>query len=80
MAYGSPSRKPSPSSQKLIVAQSDLRRVERACQRVIEARHELEAAIKTAAASGETNRDIAERAGMSHQRVNQILRKTRPTT
>jgi len=75
MGHRSASRKPVSSSQNPIVAQSDLRRVERACQRLIDARKELEAAIKAASASGETQRDIAERAGMSHQRINQILRK-----
>lgn len=59
------------------MAKADLRRVERACKRVIDAREELHAAIVAAAASGETYRDIAEAAGMSHQRVGQIVKQHR---
>jgi hypothetical protein len=57
------------------MAQADLRRVERAAARVARAEGELEEAILAARASGETLRDIAVRAGMSHQRVFQIVRR-----
>ena len=57
------------------MAQSDLRRVERACEKLLEARRELEASIRDAVASGETYRDVAKRAGMSYQRVAQIVKK-----
>ncbi len=59
------------------MAKADLRRVARAAQRVRESRDELEAAIVAASASGESYRDIAEAAGMSHQRVGQIVKKGR---
>ena len=57
------------------MARADLRRVERACQRVVDSREELEAAILAAHRSGETYRDIAQAAGISHQRVGQIVKK-----
>lgn len=59
------------------MARADLRRVERAAQRLVESRAELNAAIRAASASGETYRDIAEAAGMSHQRVGQIVQEGR---
>lgn len=55
------------------MAKADLRRVQRAAQKLDAARAELEASIKAAHASGETYRDIAEACGMSHQRVWQIV-------
>lgn len=61
------------------MAQADLRRVERARKHVLEAREELENAIRDAVASGETYRDVAARAGMSHQRVAQIVAAKRST-
>lgn len=61
----------------MAVAQADLRRVERACKRVIDSKDELHAAIVAAHASGETYRDIAKAAGMSHQRVGQIVKQHR---
>ena len=62
-------------SEAVSMARVDLRRVQRAAQRVRECRDELEAAIEAASASGETYRDIALAAGMSHQRVGQIIHK-----
>lgn len=59
------------------MARADLRRVERACQRVIDSRAELEAAIRAAHKSGETYRDIAKAADMSHQRVGQIIKEAK---
>lgn len=59
------------------MARADLRRVERAAGRARESRAELVEAILAAAASGETYRDIAEAAGMSHQRVGQIVKESR---
>lgn len=56
------------------MAQADLRRVRRARERLEAAQKELRAAIKSAAASGETYRDIAEWAGLSHQRIAQIVK------
>ena len=55
------------------MAQSDLRRVERCREQLEESRRQLKRAIKDAVASGETYRDVAERAGLSHQRVAQIV-------
>lgn len=57
------------------MAQADLRRVQRAAARVTDAREELIAAIFAAVSSGETYRDIARAAGMSHQRVGQIVKQ-----
>ena len=64
-------------SEAVSVARADLRRVQRAAQRVRECRDELEASIVAASASGETYRDIAVAAGMSHQRVGQIVKEGR---
>lgn len=55
------------------MAQVDLRRVERCREHLERARDELQQAIRDAVASGETYRDVAERAKMSHQRVAQIV-------
>jgi DNA-directed RNA polymerase sigma subunit (sigma70/sigma32) len=55
------------------VSLSDLRRVKRAAARVERAQRDLRAAILEARQSGETLRDIAEWAGLSHQRVHQIV-------
>lgn len=57
------------------VAQSDLRRVARCRDQVDAAVKEWRDAIVAAVASGETTRDVAERAGVSHQRVSQIVRE-----
>jgi len=52
---------------------SYLRRVEVAAKRRSEALLELHEAIYAAARAGHTMREIAERAGLSHQRVAQIV-------
>lgn len=57
------------------MAQKDLRRVARARDQVEQAEKERVDAIVAARRSGETLRDIAEVAGLSHQRIHQILRK-----
>jgi hypothetical protein len=57
------------------MARADLRRVERAASKVEEARRDLREAILAARASGETFRDIADAAGLSHQRVHQITQE-----
>lgn len=57
------------------MARADLRRVAKACDRVEKARAELAAAILAAVASGETYRDVARFARMSHQRVAQIVQE-----
>jgi DNA-directed RNA polymerase specialized sigma24 family protein len=57
------------------VAQADLRRVARASKRLAKARDEMRDAILQARASGETFRDIAEAAGLSHARIHQIVRE-----
>lgn len=59
------------------MARADLRRVERACKQVVDARTELEAAIVAAHKSGETYRDIAKAADMSHQRIGQIVKEAK---
>jgi DNA-directed RNA polymerase sigma subunit (sigma70/sigma32) len=55
------------------VAMADLRRVERCKQEADRAREDLFAAIIRARESGETLRDIGKAAGLSHQRIAQIL-------
>lgn len=57
------------------VAQSDLRRVRRCLERLEEARADFEASILAAYVSGESYRDIAEWAKLSHQRIAQIVKK-----
>jgi DNA-directed RNA polymerase sigma subunit (sigma70/sigma32) len=59
------------------VAQRDLRRVERAARRLDSARDELRAAIVQARGAGETFDDIGRAAGLSRQRVQQIVRGKR---
>lgn len=59
------------------MARADLRRVQLAARKVDSARAELYAAICAAHASGETYRDIAEAAGISYQRVGQIVKEGR---
>lgn len=59
------------------MAQADLRRVRKAAEKIRSANEECRAAIVAARASGETLRDIAEAAGLSHQRVHQILSEQR---
>jgi len=57
------------------VAQRDLRRVERAAREVDIARAELRDAILKAREAGETFDDIGRAAGLSRQRVQQIVRE-----
>lgn len=68
------------SRENLNMAQADLRRVRRARERLEAAKTELTAAIKDAYASGETYRDIAEWAEMSHQRIAQIVKDGKDLT
>ena len=56
------------------MARSDLLRVERAAQKAAEARAELRQAIMLARASGETHADIARAAGLTRQRIAQIVK------
>lgn len=55
------------------MARVDLRRVERAANRRDAAQAELYSAIRDAYGSGETLRDIAKAARMSHQGVHKIV-------
>jgi DNA-directed RNA polymerase sigma subunit (sigma70/sigma32) len=55
------------------VAQSDLRRVSRAAVKSTKAREELRQAITLARASGETLQDIGAAAGVSAERIRQIV-------
>lgn len=57
------------------MAQADLRRVERCRHQLNAARESLHRAIKDAVASGETYRDVAKVAGLSHQRIAQIVKE-----
>jgi DNA-directed RNA polymerase sigma subunit (sigma70/sigma32) len=59
------------------VAQGDLRRVERAAANAAKSREELRVAITLARAAGETLQDIGRAAGLSRQRIAQVLRGTR---
>lgn len=72
----SSSRKPEPFG-KLAgwMARVDLRRVANARRRLEAAMRERDDAIRAAVASGETYRDVARMAGVSHQRVSQIVRQ-----
>lgn len=56
------------------MAQKHLRDVEAALRNVERAQERLRDAILAASESGETLRDIGERAGLSPQRVHQIIR------
>ncbi len=59
---------------KFHMSQSDLRRVERAAAKSKKTRDELRAAILQARESGETFADIARSAGLSPQRIQQIVK------
>ena len=59
------------------VAQGDLRRVERAAAKAARSREELRVAITLARAAGETLEDIGRSAGLSRQRIAQVLRGSR---
>jgi hypothetical protein len=56
------------------MAQRDLRRVKRAARRLHVAEGEFHAAIMAARLSGETLRDIGHWAGLSHQRIQEIVK------
>ena len=56
------------------MARRDLARVAKAKQKVVQAQAELRASIIAAVESGETYRAVAAQAGISHQRVAQIVR------
>jgi hypothetical protein len=56
------------------MARRDLDNVRKAAAKVDEARGELVEMMRRAQASGETLRDIADVAGMSHQQVSNLLR------
>jgi len=56
------------------VAKQDLERVGRAARKSVSAREELRQAILLARASGETFEDIAAAAGLSRQRIQQIVK------
>jgi transcriptional regulator with XRE-family HTH domain len=56
------------------MAKADLRRVERCRQELDKSREDFLESIVRARESGETLRDIAVAAGISHQRVAQIVR------
>ena len=57
------------------MAQKHLRRVKQKAEAVAHAEEERDAAIRDAYESGETFRDIAAWAGLSHQRIHQIVRE-----
>jgi DNA-directed RNA polymerase sigma subunit (sigma70/sigma32) len=59
------------------MAQGDLRRVERAAANAAKSREELRVAITLARAAGETLQDIGRAAGLSRQRIAQVLRGSR---
>ena len=59
------------------MAQADLRRVERAAADSVKAREQLRVAITLARAAGETLVDIGRAAGLSRQRIAQILSGSR---
>ncbi len=60
------------------VARADLRRVERARQKLEDGRVELTVAIIVAWRSGESYADIGRAAQMSKQRVGQIIKEAKP--
>ena len=62
------------------MAQTDLRRVERSRAQLDRAREQWKLAILDAVASGETYKDVARHAGISHQRVGQIVNEARDST
>ena len=68
------SRRRGDEEKDRVMAQADLRRVERCRHQLEEARANLNQAIKDAVASGETYRDAAKLAGLSHQRIAQIVK------
>ena len=65
------------SVDRSFVTQFDLRRVERTAANAAKSREELRVAITLARAAGETLEDIGRAAGLSRQRIAQILRGAR---
>ncbi len=59
------------------MAKVDLRRVERAARKIARDREELRVAILLARDAGETFEDIGAAAGLSRQRVQQIVAERR---
>ncbi len=59
------------------MSQTDLRRVERAARKVARDREELRVAILLAHDAGETMADIGSAAGLTRQRVSQIVAERR---
>jgi phosphoribosylcarboxyaminoimidazole (NCAIR) mutase len=59
------------------MAQRDLRRVQRAAERMEQARGELRDAILAAHRTGESYRDIAQYAGLAHSRVAELAKEAR---
>jgi DNA-directed RNA polymerase sigma subunit (sigma70/sigma32) len=59
------------------MSRADLRRVERAAADAARAREQLRVTITLARAAGETLVDIGRAAGLSRQRIAQILRGSR---
>lgn len=59
------------------MAQSHLRKVARAKEKLEKARLELEQAVLAAQDSGESLRDIAPFAGMTYTRVHELVRRAR---
>lgn len=57
------------------LSQRDLKNVAKARAQLLKAQANLVEMIMLARASGETYRDIAEYAGLSHQRVQEIVRQ-----
>lgn len=55
------------------MARADMRRVAQAKRDLERCRSDFIEAIKAAVASGETYRDVARMAGISHQRVHQVV-------
>lgn len=68
------------STKLLLMARSHLRKVKECAEKMEEVREARDAAIREAWLSGEIYRDIAEAAGLSHQRVAQIVQRGRPKT
>lgn len=57
------------------MAKADLDRVRRSADKVVQAREELLRAILKARDAGETHHAIADAAGLTRQRVQQIMRE-----
>jgi DNA invertase Pin-like site-specific DNA recombinase len=68
-----PSRDDEVAAEGQDMARADMRRVGQAKRDLRKARDEFKAAIRAAVASGETYRDVARMAGISHQRIHQVV-------